>query len=216
MVQIQRNHGDHRDHRGAFPRLFSVGSVRSVVGVRRATLRCVALAFALVLAGTTVAWANGEEFFVLPKDGKVDLLYFGRIKNSQTGRSVTEQVYFLLTDKSSGLSFEFTSDKPGHYRSPDVGTAIKGIGENVNVNAFELTTVVAGYRNAQVTRLPRKSQGAVELEMRLEPIASSEVSTAGLNAAGRPGFVWLVAAAALVLVVFFTRAWPFSTFRRSS
>src|SRR6202049_55524 len=99
---------------------------------RDSALRSVAiLGFILALAGT--AWANGEEFFAPAKDGKIDLVYFGRIKDSRTGRSVTDSVYFLLTDKSTGLSFQFTSDKPGHYRSPDIGAAIKGIGETVNV-----------------------------------------------------------------------------------
>src|SRR3979490_1697119 len=87
----------------------------------------------LALAGT--AWANGEEFFAPAKNGKIDLVYYGRIKDSQTGRSITDSVYFVLTDKSTGLSFPFTNDKPGHFRSPDVGTAIKEIGEQVDANA---------------------------------------------------------------------------------
>ena len=95
------------------------------------------LGFIVALAPT--AWANGEEFFAPAKNGKIDLVYFGRIKDSQTGRSVTDSVYFLLTDKSTGLSFPFTNDKPGHFRSPDIGTAIKEIGEADRRQAFEIT-----------------------------------------------------------------------------
>jgi hypothetical protein len=176
---------------------------------RRSAVRFVALAgFILALAGS--AWANGEEFFALPKDGTVDLVYFGRIKDSRTGRSVSGSVYFLLTDKSSGLSFQFLSDKPGHYRSPDVGTAIKGIGEDVKVDAFELTTIVEGYKNARITRLPRKSHGTVELEVRLDPIASSDVSTAGLGATDAPQYAWIIALAALALWLLYKGARPFS------
>ena len=87
---------------------------------RDSAFRSVAiLGFILALAGT--AWANGEEFFAPAKNGKIDLVYFGRIKDSQSGRSVTDSVYFVLTDKSTGLSFPFTNDKPGHFRTPTSG-----------------------------------------------------------------------------------------------
>jgi hypothetical protein len=157
------------------------------------------LGFILALAAP--AWANGEEFFAPAKDGKIDLVYFGRIKDSRTGRSVTDSVYFLLTDKSTGLSFQFTSDKPGHYRSPDIGAAIKGIGEKVNVDAFEITTIVAGYKKAAITRVPRKSEGTVELEVRLDPVASDDVRSAGLGIADAPSYMWVILIGALVLLV---------------
>jgi hypothetical protein len=127
------------------------------------------------------AWANGEEFFAPAKNSKIDLVYFGRIKDSQTGRSVTDSVYFLLTDKATGLSFPFTNDKPGHFRTPDVGTAIKEIGEQIDVNSFVITVNVAGYKRATITRMPRKAQGAIELDVKLEPVVSAEVLAAGLG-----------------------------------
>ena len=127
------------------------------------------------------AWANGEEFFAPAKNSKIDLVYFGRIKDSQTGRSVTDSVYFLLTDKATGLSFPFTNDKPGHFRTPDVGTAIKEIGEQIDVNSFVITVNVAGYKRATITRMPRKAQGAIELHVKLEPVVSAEVLAAGLG-----------------------------------
>jgi hypothetical protein len=156
------------------------------------------LGFILALAGT--AWANGEEFFAPAKNGKIDLVYFGRIKDSQTGRSVTDSVYFVLTDKSTGLSFPFTNDKPGHFRTPDVGTAIKEIGEQIDANAFEITVNVAGYKRATIARMPRKSQGAVELDVRLEPVVTGDVSAAGLSGAAAP-WAWIVLVGFLVLLV---------------
>jgi hypothetical protein len=138
---------------------------------------------ALGLIGTLApaAWANGEEFFAPAKNSKIDLVYFGRIKDSQTGRSVADSVYFLLTDKATGLSFPFTNDKPGHFRTPDVGTAIKEIGEQIDVNSFVITVNVAGYKRATITRMPRKAQGAIELDVKLEPVVSAEVLAAGLG-----------------------------------
>ena len=127
------------------------------------------------------AWANGEEFFAPAKNSKIDLVYFGRIKDSQTGRSVTDSVYFVLTDKKTGLSFPFVNDKPGHFRSPDVGTAIKEIGEPIDANAFEVTVNVAGYKRATITRMPRKAQGAIELDVRLDPVISGDIVAAGLG-----------------------------------
>ena len=157
------------------------------------------LGFILAVAGT--AWANGEEFFAPAKNGKIDLVYYGRIKDSQTGRSITDSVYFLLTDKSTGLSFPFTNDKPGHFRSPDVGTAIKEIGEKIDANAFEVTINVAGYKRATIARMPRKAQGTVELDVRLEPIVSGDVSAAGLSASGAPPYTWIVVVGFLVLLI---------------
>ena len=166
---------------------------------RDSALRSVAiLGFILALAGT--AWANGEEFFAPAKNGKIDLVYFGRIKDSQTGRSVTDSVYFVLTDKSTGLSFPFTNDKPGHFRSPDVGTAIKEIGEQVDANGFVITVNVAGYKRATITRMPRKAQGPVELDVRLEPVVSGDVQAAGLSGAAAP-WTWIILFGSLVLLV---------------
>jgi hypothetical protein len=135
-----------------------------------------------LLACSATASANGEEFFAPAKNGKVDLVYFGRVKDRQTGRSVTDSVYFLLRDKSTGLSFPFTNDKPGHYRSPDIGTGIKEIGETVDVNAFEIDVNVAGYKKTTITRVPRAAHGTVELDLKLDPVVSGEVTTAGLGA----------------------------------
>jgi hypothetical protein len=161
------------------------------------------LGFILVLAGT--ASANGEEFFAPAKNGKIDLVYFGRIKDSQTGRSVTDSVYFVLTDKSTGLSFPFTNDKPGHFRSPDVGTAIKEIGEKVDASAFEVTVNVGGYKRATITRMPRKGEGTVELDVRLEPVGSSDASAAGLSGGDAPPYtrtgIALIGSALLLLIV---------------
>jgi len=46
--------------------------------------------------------------------------------------------------------------------------------------AAEITTIVAGYKKATITKMPRKTEGAVELEVRLDPVDSG-VSTAGVN-----------------------------------
>lgn len=160
------------------------------------------IGFLLAVAGTV--WANGEEFFAAAKNGTVDLVYFGRIKDKRTGQSVKDSVYFLLKDKATGLSFPFTNDKPGHYRTPDVGAAIKDIGEAIDVNAFELDVNVAGYRTFTVTKVPRKNHGAVELDLALEPALPDTVAVAGVKATG-PLYATTTGAVILIgsLAVFF-------------
>jgi hypothetical protein len=173
-----------------------------------AFLSATILGFILALAGTV--WGNGEEFFSAAGSGKIDLVYFGRIKDKLTGRSVTDEAIFLINDKATGLSFPFTNDKPGHYRSPDVGTAIKAIGEKVDVNAFEVELQVSGYKKAMVTRVPRQAHGNVELDFALEPLAQGSGRTAGVPATGGvpyiPAVIILIGMIALFLVVRGTRA----------
>jgi hypothetical protein len=161
------------------------------------------LGFILAFAGTVRA--NGEQFFAAAGSGKIDLVYFGRIKDKRTGRFVVDEAIFLLKDRATGLSFPFTNDKPGHYRSPDVGTAIKEIGEKVDVNAFEVELQVAGYKKATVTRVPRKTHGTVELDFALEPLASNTGGAAGVNASERgirtPRPIVLIGSIAFFLVI---------------
>jgi hypothetical protein len=173
------------------------------------------LGFILALAGP--AWANGEEFFAPAKNGKIDLVYYGRIKDGRTGRSVTDSVYFVLIDKATGLSFPFTNDKPGHFRSPDIGAGIKEIGEQVDVKAFAVTVNVAGYKRATITQMPRKTQGTVELDVRLEPIVSGDVSAAGLSAADMPAYTrTVIALIGSLLLVVIVRAARTSSRRRTT
>jgi hypothetical protein len=173
-----------------------------------ACLSVAILGFILAFAGTVCA--NGEEFFAAAGSGKIDLVYFGRIKDRRTGRSVNDEAIFLIKDKATGLSFPFTNDKPGHYRSPDVGTAIKEIGEKVDVNAFEVELQVAGYKKATVNKVPRKTSGNVELDFALEPLAAGPGAAAGGNATDRAPYtravIILMASIALLLIAWRTSA----------
>ena len=42
-----------------------------------------------------------------------------------TGRLIKSPAFITVTDNYSGLSFPFTNDTPGHFRSPDIGLALK-------------------------------------------------------------------------------------------
>src|SRR5688500_7436967 len=86
----------------------------------------VALGLTVGIAGT--AWGNGYEFFAPAGDNRpLDLVYVGQIRDKSTGKLVRTPAYLMLTEKESGMTFPFGNDRPGHYRSPDVGAHIKDL-----------------------------------------------------------------------------------------
>jgi hypothetical protein len=97
----------------------------------------------------------------------------------------------------------FAPAKNGKIDLVYVGAGIKEIGEQVDVTAFEIAVNVAGYKRATITRMPRKVQGTIELDVRLEPVISGEVSAAGFSAADAPPYTrtWIALIGSLLLFV---------------
>jgi hypothetical protein len=131
------------------------------------------LAFALgVLASPIVvspAWADGYEFFTVDRGKAVNLVYVGQIRDKQTGRMVREPAYFMVTEKHSGMTFPFVNDRPGHFRSPDIGESVEELaGTTVDPKNLEFELSVAGYKTVKLTEVPRKNKGVVELTFRVE------------------------------------------------
>jgi hypothetical protein len=133
----------------------------------------------LALALSDLAQANGQQFF-RPADGKtVNLAYFGRIRDKHTGRPIRQQAFFTIFENSSGMSFPFLNDSAAHYRSPDVGAAVKELGgKKVDPKDLEIQVMVAGYKDVRLTTLPRTTHGLVELDFALEPTDSSALPAA--------------------------------------
>ena len=137
---------------------------------RQSTLRSVVvLGFVLAVAGT--AWGNGGEFFAPPAStkGPVDLVYAGQIRDKGTGRLIPAATYVMVTDLRSGLNFGFATDSPGHFRSPDIGKAIKGLGGTVDAKSLSIKVTAPGYKIATIATLPREITGVVEVNFTLEP-----------------------------------------------
>src|SRR5262249_56246622 len=84
------------------------------------------LLLGLLLSSGTL-FANGQAFFLPADKGPVDLVYFARVKNAQTGRPIEKPPYVTIVDPYSGIILPFAGDGPGHFRSPDVGAAIKEV-----------------------------------------------------------------------------------------
>jgi hypothetical protein len=126
-----------------------------------------------VLSGT--AFADGAKFFEPARtDGPIDLVYVGRVSDKGTGTIIRDLVYLKLSHAPSGLHFDFMGDKPGHYRSPDVGAFIKGVVEGpIKATDLQLDVALTGYKPAVITVMPRKTIGVVEVDIKLEKDESS-------------------------------------------
>ena len=139
----------------------------------RRTIAVLVATVGLPLAFTDVARANGQQFFAAAQGKQVNLVYFGRLKDKHTGRLIRQQAFFTIFENSSGMSFPFLNDSAAHYRSPDVGAAVKELGgKKVDPKDLEIQVMVAGYKDVRLTTLPRVSHGAVELNFDLEPAYS--------------------------------------------
>jgi len=110
------------------------------------------VAFGLALSGS--AWANGEEFFH-PDETGFDLYYFGHIKD-KAGK-VLDNVVITIKAKNLGMSFPVRNDAPGHFRSPDIGKAIKGLGRR-SIRAARIVVSKTGYRQVQPSKTAAPQQ----------------------------------------------------------
>jgi hypothetical protein len=131
----------------------------------------IASALAVLVCPTVVspAWADGYEFFTVDRGRPVNLVYVGQIRDKNTGQVVREPAYFMVTEKRSGMTFPFVNDRPGHYRSPDIGESVEELaGVTVNPADLEFELSVAGYKSIKVTSVPRRNKGVVEVNFKVE------------------------------------------------
>jgi hypothetical protein len=171
---------------------------------RHVTVLGVAI-IALTLARTEAVRGNGQDFFPAAEGKSSDLVYFGRIKDKSTGRLIRDRAFFTIFDSATGMNFPFMNDSPAQYRSPDVGAAIKELGgTKADPKNLEIQLMVAGYKNARLTTLPRTSRGAVELNFVMEPATSGQAPpSAGGESPGMFGLGWtrILAVGAVALLI---------------
>jgi hypothetical protein len=128
----------------------------------------------------TPAWADGYEFFTVDRGRPVNLVYVGQIRDRDTGKVVREPAYFMVTEKHSGMTFPFVNDRPGHFRSPDIGESVEELaGTTVDPKNLEFELSVAGYKTMKLTEVPRKNKGVVELTFRVEREGAAAVDGEG-------------------------------------
>ena len=115
----------------------------------------------------SLAWANGEEFFG-NKNTKMDMYYFGHLKD--TDGKVLDNAVVTVVAKNVNTKFPFRNDSPGHFRSPDIGKAIKGLGKSVDPSQIEIVVLKKGYVMAAPVPLPNKAEGGIgPLEIVMKP-----------------------------------------------
>src|SRR5258705_5468739 len=149
-----------------------------------------AIVAGFVLAATGPLLANGGSFFVPASNGPVDLVYFARVKDAQTGRPIQKVPYVTIVDPNSGIYVPFTGDAAGHFRSPDIGAAIKEVTtQPIDTKQLEGVVTAAGYKTVRVAVIPRQTKGTVELNVKMEPRPrnAGEAVSPPVAAAGEPG-----------------------------
>ncbi len=125
------------------------------------------LGLGLLTAG--VALANGGEFFTpAPEHGKVDLVYFGSIKD--TDGNYLDNAEMTIHVDGIGMTFPFDNDRQGHYRSPDIGAQIKDNGEAVDPSKITIMCAKKGYKVVRPSKdaVPLKADGTYEIDFVLE------------------------------------------------
>ena len=127
----------------------------------RGSLTILVAVAALCLPASRPLLANGAEFFEAENDGKIVLYYFGNVKDSKG--NVLDKLMVTISAKNVGMTFPFRNDSPGHFRSPDIGKAIQGLGKQVDPAQIEITITKPGYKVVRAPKIPVK-MGAVQLE----------------------------------------------------
>ena len=134
-------------------------------------LRFLAIAVVAAFASAS-ALANGVEFFNAQNDGPAVLYYFGHVKDSSG--NVLDKLMITVSAKNVGMNFPFRNDSPGHFRSPDVGRAIQGLGKAIDPAQIEITITKAGYKMVSAPKVPNKL-GAVQIDnIVMEPVAAGK------------------------------------------
>jgi len=133
----------------------------------------------IALAAPGIAWANGEEFFQPAGDGKVDLVYFGKIKD-QDGK-VLDNVNVTISVKNVHMVIPIANDAPGHYRTSDIGAMIKDTGEKIDPTQLEIVCTKDGYKQLKPAKFSvptNKATGSVEVDfvMQKVPMASASAN----------------------------------------
>jgi hypothetical protein len=124
--------------------------------------------FVIGLCTIAVVAANGVEFFNAQADGPTVLYYSGYVKDSKG--NVIDKVMITISAKNVGMNFPFRNDSLGHFRSPDIGKAIQGLGKTVDPSQIEVTITKAGYKLVSSPKIPNK-RGAVQLDtFVIEPV----------------------------------------------
>jgi hypothetical protein len=123
--------------------------------------------------------ANGLPFFKPADGGLVDLVYFGQIKDKQ-GVPLANVELAVETISRYMYEIQFDQDRPGHYRSPDIGALYKEALQKVDPSTVTITARKYGYKDV-TRRVPLSASGVLRVDFTMEPQTgtAAETSTEG-------------------------------------
>ena len=166
--------------------------------MRRRSRCAVCIGYIVLAIGaitSSLAWANGQEFFDPGADSKVDLVYVGRVRDVN-GRFL-KGAEVVIWSPEAGMTFPAVTDAHGAYRSPDVGASLKEMAAAVDPKQLKVECALPGYEQVRPAGLPGKKNGRVELDFVMRPVGA----VASAPERGRAhGILWVVPGV-LVLVV---------------
>jgi hypothetical protein len=132
--------------------------------------------------------------------GKVDLVYTGRVRDIN-GRFLP-MAEVVIWSEELGLTFPSITDQNGHYRSPDVGAAIKEVASVVDAKGLKAACALPGYEQVRPIKIPNKAQGTIELNCILRKNGDAK---AGFDQAEAkrptPALFWLVPVGLIAIVI---------------
>jgi hypothetical protein len=162
---------------------------------------CGSVAVVVALGFAWPAAANGAAFFApADRNAKKDLMYVGSIRD-RAGRPL-DFADLIVSVNDGSMTFPFSNDSPGHYRSPDVGALIKEAGETVDPTQLAITCYVTGFKHARRS-VPKRSRGIFEVNFVMdEDAGGADKASVRDVPAGR---TWRIPATGL-LVLFVTAA----------
>ncbi len=150
---------------------------------RAGFLAIVGFMLAGVVFGSRTVSANGEEFFYRPAgDGPVQLVYIGLVKDT-AGNPLDRVEIEVVT---SGDSFKFLNNSPGHFRSPDVGVYYKTLKETLDPSAITLIATKQGYQPTTMP-VPNKARGTLEVDFVMPKVGEVVASATNDTASGPAG-----------------------------
>jgi hypothetical protein len=145
-----------------------------------ASILLAAIVLAVAATGGSTVQANGLPFFKPADGGNVDLVYFGQVKDRQ-GMPLSNVELAVETSSRYMYEIQFDQDRPGHYRSPDVGALYKEALQKVDPTVITITARKDGYKDV-TRRVPLRAKGVLRVDFTMEPGEGASVDTTPASA----------------------------------
>ena len=157
------------------------------------------VAFALGVITSSLAWANGMEFFDPGADAKVDLAYVGRVRDV-SGRFL-KGATVVVWSEAAALTFPAVSDRYGHYRTPDIGASLKEVAIAIDTNDLQVAAALPGYELVRKPKVPKKTRGRVVMDFVMRAVGSADATPSAADEGRSHGMVWFVPGLLMLVVI---------------